>query len=496
MKGLSLFLLASVAVVICLILATKTWINSYRSRELESYWRSYDYAFNLFNFTAPTRVPDFTSGTEPALIDYLALHPLMTHLASLHGAQRIWEREGDHLRPLKPSSQAILVARWVSAAQASGQLSWIPTADLDPQGDEIATLLMTGKDWIQIQRIRPGSQELECYLRLSFGSVSSARICLVSPRIANAAPMAKAAWGAEPNRQIDLPRAQESPYAFSIWNSSFNPNWLIRIIPGGSEIAVMNRGVRIRQAVCGGGIILISTSLFLGLWMRQRHFRRRQLESDRLAALTHSLKTPLTIHKFRCDAIRLKLMPPDLIDGELIRLSEEVDHFTRIIEQGLMYTHPGTYQSVLEKVEPAWLGALADDLIPTFEREQRELQVTLCPDNGMAALSPLRAGLLTLLENALIHGSGLVTLATNRQGNRFEIQVRNQGTGLEAHELRALGKPLLRLRALGQEGFSHNGNGLGLSLLVQMAENEGWGLTFASVPGSGLACTLVIHAES
>ena len=104
------------------------------------------------------------------------------------------------------------------------------------------------------------------------------------------------------------------------------------------------------------------------------------------------------------------------------------------------------------------------------------------------------AAVLTLLENALGHGRGRVTLETWRTRRRFCVQVSDQGEGLTPHQLKGLGKPFLRLRAPGREGFQRDGQGLGLSLLIQVAEQEGWGLTFSSAPGEGFSVLLEVPA--
>jgi signal transduction histidine kinase len=135
---------------------------------------------------------------------------------------------------------------------------------------------------------------------------------------------------------------------------------------------------------------------------------------------------------------------------------------------------------------------VADDLRPGFELEGRALQLNLCGQPGHAPLSSLRAAVLTLLENALGHGRGTVTMETWRTRRRLCIQVKDEGDGLAPHQVKALGKPFQRIREAGKEGFLREGQGLGLSLLVQVAEQEGWGLTFASAPGEGFAAILEI----
>jgi signal transduction histidine kinase len=239
---------------------------------------------------------------------------------------------------------------------------------------------------------------------------------------------------------------------------------------------------------------LVGAAILLGLWLRHRSRRKAVLDADRLAAMTHSLKTPLAILKFRCDSLRLGRLSPDRADEELLRIGEEVDHLTTIIETGLRVIRGGGPSGPRGQATPAWFQAVAEDLRPGFELERRELEVRLAEEAGHAPLPSLRAAVLTLLENALGHGQGRVTLETWRTRRRFCVQVSDQGEGLAPHQLKGLGKPFQRLRAPGREGFQREGQGLGLSLLIQVAEQEGWGLTFSSAPGEGFSVLLEVPA--
>jgi two-component system sensor histidine kinase QseC len=216
------------------------------------------------------------------------------------------------------------------------------------------------------------------------------------------------------------------------------------------------------------------------------------LDADRMASLTHSLKTPLALLKFRCDSLRLGRLSPERADEELLKIGEEVDHLTLIIENGLRVIRGGGAAGPRALATPDWIRDVADDLLPGFELEGRVLQMALCDAAGHAPLTSLRAAVLTLLENALGHGKGTVVLETWRTRRRLCIQVSDEGEGLAPHQVKALGKPFQRIREAGKEGFLREGQGLGLSLLVQVAEQEGWGLTFASAPGEGFAATLEI----
>ena len=87
--------------------------------------------------------------------------------------------------------------------------------------------------------------------------------------------------------------------------------------------------------------LVVGIAIALGLWLRHRARRRAVLDADRMASLTHSLKTPLALLKFRCDSLRLGRLSPDRADEELLRIGEEVDHLTLIIENGLRVIRGG-----------------------------------------------------------------------------------------------------------------------------------------------------------
>jgi two-component system sensor histidine kinase QseC len=183
----------------------------------------------------------------------------------------------------------------------------------------------------------------------------------------------------------------------------------------------------------------------------------------------------------------------DQADAELMKLSSEVDQLTLMIENGLRAIRGDARTGPTRIIDAGWIREVVDDLRPGYEMEGRALDLRLGPERGQASPSSLRSALLTLVENALLHGGGRVTVETNHQGRRMNIRVLDQGEGIGPAELAALGKPYQRFRSQGKEGFLHEGQGLGLSLLMQVAEREGWGLAFESAPGQGFSAELSIQ---
>ena len=229
-----------------------------------------------------------------------------------------------------------------------------------------------------------------------------------------------------------------------------------------------------------------------GFWFLRRHKRRDALDADRLANITHSLKTPLAVLKLRCDTLRLGRAPEAEARHELSQMGVEVDRLATIIDQALRRFRGQEAECAREAVPPDWFRRFTNELEPAFQAEERCLEVDLADVSAWASLPSLRSALLTLLENALNHGAGKVYLETKVHGSHFLIRVADEGPGLDAAELRRLGRPFQRIRKPGQEGFERDGIGLGLHLLIQSALEEGWGLEMTS--GPGMVVTLRMHA--
>ena len=271
------------------------------------------------------------------------------------------------------------------------------------------------------------------------------------------------------------------------------PGWTFTVLPFRAEAKAIQRGWRLQFAYAILVAAAVGSAMVLALYLRYRARRKAALDADRMASMTHSLKTPLAILKFRCDTLRLGRLSPDEVDGQLIQIGEEADRLSGIIENALSAIQGSKGSGPQAEVSPQWLAGVAEDLAPAFEAANRRFVLACAEHSGIAALPSLRAALFTLVENALAHGAGTVTLETFRARKRFLIKVSDEGPGLDSLDMKALGRPFMRIREQGKEGFRKDGHGLGLSLLTKMVEREGWGLTFASEPGKGLCATLEIQ---
>ena len=434
-------------------------------------------------------------GDEADVQRFLEHQPLVVALLDRFEGRRLWVRQGGRL--VEPRDQALAqqYLGWFAHAEMAQRFEWNPDKTQDPDFGMVASVVLLSDRWLVIKRWHLGSPEVERELVEALAPHPGMRMGLIREPDLNRRGLHPQAWGAEPNLQADPQRISRSLLSALTKTNAFGDGWLLAGVGFDGEEAAFRKAMQRQRWLASGVAALLGATILLGLWLRHRSRRKMELDADRLASMTHSLKTPLAILKFRCDSLRLGRLSPDRADEELLRIGDEVDHLTTLIENGLRVVRGGGPSGPQGQATLAWFQDVAEDLLPGFELEQRSLVLQLCPEAGRAPLPSLRSAVFTLLENALGHGRDTVTLTTWRARRRFCIQISDQGEGLELHQLKALGKPFQRLRAPGKEGFLREGQGLGLSLLIQVAEQEGWGLTFSSSPGEGFSALLEIPAS-
>ena len=432
------------------------------------------------------------TGTEPDVRRFLEDQPLVVALLDRFEGRRLWLREGERLVPPKDPALSQMYLGWLAHAEMAQRFEWNPSKALDPDYGRIATVVLLSDRWLVIKRWLPGSPVVERELSISLAPKPTLRMGLIRESDVERTDLKLQDWGKAPHLQTDPARLSGYLLSMNTKTNAFGDGWNLGGIafpdPENASLAIYHQKERLARGVS----VVVGLAIALGMWLRYRTRRRAVLDADRLASMTHSLKTPLAILKFRCDSIRLGRLSPERADEELLKIGSEVDHLTTIIESGLRVIRGGGPSGPRGQATQAWFHEVAEDLRPGFELEERELALRLAAEAGHAPLPSLRAAILTLVENALGHGKGRVTLETWRNRRRFCIQVSDEGEGLEPHQLKALGKPFQRLREQGKEGFQREGQGLGLSLLIQVAEQEGWGLSFSSAPGEGFSALLEV----
>lgn len=436
-------------------------------------------------------VPPFVTGKESAVAAYLDGEPTLEALVPRGGGD-VWVRVGPHLERRPGAPRIPFYRALASKLIRRGSDFLCPEEGQDPDFGWVLRVAVLADNWVVIKCVEPGGGTLEAELAQILGPAPDLKQNLqhMEPdprpgRVPQDFP--------ETRYQIPQRALKGRTWTIGYWNRNQTPGWVWVSVPAGALRRSMQVFLLKRMALLLGPIVLLAALAAYVLRARRNAARQAALAKDRLASLTHSLKTPLAIIKAWCDASRHGRLEKDQADLLLIRIGEQVDQLTLVIQNGLRTLHPESTRSPADPVTREWLEEIAQEFEAVCAAADRTFAARLGGWGCRANRISLQQVLQTLLENALLHGRGAIRFTTLRKGRRVRLTVADEGPGLDSHQLKQLGLPFLRFRRPGAEGYEAEGMGLGLSLAIQIAEKEGWGLSFQSERGAGLVVTLEIR---
>jgi signal transduction histidine kinase len=184
------------------------------------------------------------------------------------------------------------------------------------------------------------------------------------------------------------------------------------------------------------------------------------------AEASHQLRTPLTTLRLSLESAMAR--PDGDLRGAIDAGLAAADRIESTIDELLALARDRH-----RTLEALHVGALLPQLVePWAERlrgDGRELRIDVAPRTppAMASAAAVRQVLTVLLDNAVVHGAGTVTVTVRDAGGAVAVEVADKGAGLpEDGELFSR-----RPRA--------DGHGIGLALARRLAEAEGGHLRLA-----------------
>ena len=192
------------------------------------------------------------------------------------------------------------------------------------------------------------------------------------------------------------------------------------------------------------------------------------LAADRELAVdaSHQLRTPLTALSMRLEEMIAAADDPDVVREEGSAALTQAERLADVVTQLLSPARrPGAVSAELTGIDEIVQQQVVE-WEPAFRRAKRKL-VVIGARGLQAHVTPggLAQVLATLLDNALMHGGGTVTIQTSQSARSVVIEVRDEGNGVppdlvsRIFERSVSGRP--------------EGTGLGLALARTMAAADG-----------------------
>lgn len=192
----------------------------------------------------------------------------------------------------------------------------------------------------------------------------------------------------------------------------------------------------------------------------------RTLAAERQFATnaSHQLRTPLTALSMRLEEI-LAANDRRTVREEAAAALAQVERLTDVVDTLLAAARSRRTASAVPVDVDAVVDAQRTEWRPQFDAAGRS--VVVAGQRGVRALATpggLSQVLATLLENALAHGAGTVTVSVRDDGVSVIIEVSDEGPGVP---------PEIASRIFERQVSGGSGTGLGLSVARDIAEADG-----------------------
>src|SRR6516165_9480 len=191
------------------------------------------------------------------------------------------------------------------------------------------------------------------------------------------------------------------------------------------------------------------------------------LAADRELAVdaSHQLRTPLTALSMRLEEMIAAADDPEVVREEGSAALTQAERLADVVTQLLSPVRATAASAALTGIDEI-VQQQVIEWEPAFRRVQRKLVVI--GERGLQAhVTPggLAQVLATLLDNALMHGGGTVTLQTSQNARSVVIEVRDEGKGVPPELVSRIFERSVSGRP--------EGTGLGLALARTMAAADG-----------------------
>jgi two-component system osmolarity sensor histidine kinase EnvZ len=206
-----------------------------------------------------------------------------------------------------------------------------------------------------------------------------------------------------------------------------------------------------------------------------------------LAGIVHDLRTPLTQVQ-----LALAMLPDNGGNPPMMAsIREDLEAINQLISKSLSVS----LELVHEEVEMTDITDLVDKIVANARRTGAVVRWNP-GDPCHKQLRPLALSriLVNLLENAIRYGGGKpVEVGCECGADAVSIQIIDYGFGIPENEKDAVFRPFYRLEK--PRSSSSGGSGLGLSIVHQLADANGWNVALLNHARGGICAILSIGGK-
>jgi signal transduction histidine kinase len=265
----------------------------------------------------------------------------------------------------------------------------------------------------------------------------------------------------------------------------------------GAFVAEIHR----RDLIISFGLLLVLV-ISMAMWMMisQRAQRLAKVQMNFVTAVSHDLRTPITIIASAADNIALGVVHERQQVAQYgTVIGSQARRLSALVEQVLLFAavRDSSQRYVLRPIEVSemidtTLAASAELIQAARVSVERDIAANLPPVMG----DPfgLSQCLQNLITNALKYGGERAwlgvraVLAHNGNGPEVQVSISDRGIGIAAADLRHIFKPFYRSPSVAATPI--RGTGLGLAVAKGVAEAMHGHVSVTSTPGEGSTFTL------
>jgi signal transduction histidine kinase len=278
------------------------------------------------------------------------------------------------------------------------------------------------------------------------------------------------------------------------------PLWTARVGVAREEmLAAESRGSARTLALAGLGALATIAGLFFTVRATQSAARLTTVQSEFVSAVSHEMKTPLSLLKLASDTLASgRYNSPDAIGEYGQLMAVETGHLSQLIDNVLCYARINDETSAYS-FESVDLADLVQESInrfrPQFERLGFEVHADLSPDPVLvnADHTMMSHVLDSLIDNATKHAAAgrWLRVVVTGNGRIAHVQVADRGPGIAPDDL-----PRVFERFFRGAGTRARGAGLGLAIAKRIVTDHHGSVKIWSSPGEGTSVDVVLPSSA